>query len=501
MTLDTTTVPAREGEAQSQLRAIWGYRWVVLAVVVLTLAATLGLAHRGSPGYTSSTEVLVYTTSTSPVDTGDPSKLLSMPTEVQIAKSSGIASAVAQQTGSDASPASLLDHLRVTNPVNTTVLHFAYDDDSADRAQQMATAFASAYLADREARTVGAVNRLTKVLTDESTALDQRRTTLDRQINAATSSTARAALVAQRGLTNNEELAVRSKLVEAQTVDTTPGVVLSQAVTPTVHSGPSTPSLVVLGLLLGLAIGIAVAWLLVGLRGPRGRSGPSDPAGAIPVLATFPSQRSHGSAPSGDASRSPGAATAVLAARFGFGDNADRSRVLMVTTARKPRAGAPAVIELASALAGGSRTVAVVEADLRHPILLSSWGIGGGSTAVKGKPWPWEPVPASGLTGVTIYPGDVVQDPRARLAGEEARTFVKDLREQFNHVLILAPPVLVSVDALELLSSVDGVIVATSDAESAADVSQASEAIELAGGTVLGAVTVVARRSFSSLFR
>ena len=175
--------------------------------------------------------------------------------------------------------------------------------------------------------------------------------------------------------------------------------------------------------------------------------------------------------------------------------------MLLVVAPRQAGPDAAAVIELASALAGGGRTVAVVEADLRHPALLSSWGTDQRRRRWWASPGRGSRVTGPGVDGVTIFPARRVEDPRALLSGEDARTFLKGLREQFSHVVVLAPPVLVALDALELLGSVDGVIVATSRADESVDVSQASETVVLAGGTVLGAVTVVARRPFSSLCR
>lgn len=498
MSLDTRPVPGlEEDHAWQQLRGLWRYRWVVLLATVVVVLAVVGVGRGGTPKYSSTAEVLVHTTSTTPVDGTDPTKVLSMPTEVQLAKSDKVAEAVARQVGAGTSAGALLTHLRVVNPPSTTVLRFTVGDRSADRSQQLADAFAQAYLSDREARTVAAVNRLTQVLTDEATSLDQRRASLDDAISKATTSAARSALGAQRALAIDEQLAVRTKLVDARTVDTTPGDVVSPATTPTVRSGPSLTGLVALGLLLGLAVGLAGAWLLGGVRRGHGGTGGSSP---IPVLATVPAQRTRSSGARTNA-RLSGVWRTVLAARFGFGGRDGHYQTLLVVGARKPEPATATAVELATALAGGNRTVAVVEADLRQPSLLSALNVDRSALVESANGWPWQPVSSTGLDGVTLYPADVVTDPRAVLSGERVTAFLRELREQYNHVVVLAPPVLTAIDGLEVLRSVDGVVVAVAQGADPEDVIQASDTVLLGGGTVLGAVEVVARRGFSRSLR
>ena len=203
--------------------------------------------------------------------------------------------------------------------------------------QLLANAFATAYLADREARTLSTVTRLTKVLQDQATALDKRRAALDKQIAAATTSTVRATLGAQRSLALNEQLAVRSRLVEARTVDTTPGDIVGTAAVPHTRSGPPTRTLVALGLLLGLAAGVGAAWLLAllrpSLRGAAGRA-----CRSVPVLATLP-ERSTGRRACWGQIGPPGPSIAGRALAIGVvhGDVVAGGRVLMVAATRERR--------------------------------------------------------------------------------------------------------------------------------------------------------------------
>ncbi|PWW21886.1 non-specific protein-tyrosine kinase [Geodermatophilus normandii] len=173
---------------------------------------------------------------------------------------------------------------------------------------------------------------------------------------------------------------------------------------------------------------------------------------------------------------------------------------LVAVTASEPGEGVSTLVTgLAGVLAPGSR-VAVVEADLRDPVLARRLGLD--ETAGLGEVLEGRADLAEALTtwgdGVTVLPaGTATRDPGDLLATARVGEVLDRLRATHDVVLVDTPPLGSSVDAALLARRCDGAVVlcragATAREEVAATVSE----LTAVGARVIGGVLtmVPARR-------
>jgi len=174
----------------------------------------------------------------------------------------------------------------------------------------------------------------------------------------------------------------------------------------------------------------------------------------------------------------------------------DASRMIMFTSAVQREGKSTTVANLAIALARSGRRVALVDLDLRRPFLHTFFGVpaepGFTDVAVgreslhravrhvslptaghldslgerNGQP----PAPSSVLEGrseveasLHLVPCGTIPPAAGEFLGNEAVTaLLHELREQFEVVLVDAPPLTVVGDAMTLSAAVDGIVVITS---------------------------------------
>lgn len=243
----------------------------VLAVL-LGLIGGLLVAKLSTKSYTATAAVLVSatgvdtgTTATNGRTTGD----INLDTEAQLVTSAGVlAGATAADRGLDRySTDHLLTSIAVTVPANTTVLQIAYTDRTPRLAQAGANALATAYLDNRQkvaAKLLG--SEIQDVTASISALNDSLKSDLSLETKAPQGSPQRSYLDLRIGLTKSRILAEQQNLVELNSIQVTPGRVVSPATLPT---SPSSPSLVLdlaSGFAVGLILGLFAAWALTRFR-------------------------------------------------------------------------------------------------------------------------------------------------------------------------------------------------------------------------------------------
>lgn len=486
-----------------QLAWILRHRWLVVLGLGLGLVGGLAASALLGSAYTATSDVLVQTTSASPFSESDATRQISIQTEIEIAESQKVAEIVIDETGADADVEDLQRGLRVTNPPETAILRFNYSDESADLAAERANAFAAAYLADRQARTSGVVTRLEDALEAEIAELTSQRDALDAEIAEADEAT-RGSLEVRRGSLLDEISAVNQRLVEARTLDTTPGDVVRTATPPDQPDGPGLFTWLLVGAVLGTALGLVLAW--VASLFDRRVHTRADVAGRLgaPVLVSVASRRLSSTAPLLDATAASGPSREAyrgLALSLTYGDELAAVRTLLVLEPRTTGAAAAATVELSAELAEIGRRVALVEADLRNPSLRSRLplrlgaqvapGGGGDSNGEERTGWPTEELQVDVTGTLTLVPGTAVPRVAETLASPEASEFLADLKERHDIVVVLAPALLSEVDGLALAHRVDGVLVVC-DAKRVRnpDLEAVRDMVRGAGGVVVGAVLV-----------
>ncbi len=256
--------------------------------------------------------------------------------------------------------------------------------------------------------------------------------------------------------------------------------VIGAALPPSSPSAPKTKKNVALGALLGLLIGLGLAFLLE--RGARGRWLRDRPeleaAYGVAVLGAVPVSEALAGGERGARARSEGADTTareafqMLRARLRFAASGQPAQAILVAAAA-PGEGATTVARgLAEAEARAGGNALLIDADLREPALSAQLGLA------------WEPGLSDVLLGRTAV-GEVVRTveleggdevgpgPRmsvvgcgtaaasAREALLESGTMAEVMRYArgyYSLVVVDSPPLVTQADGLSVLAAVDGIV-------------------------------------------
>ncbi|MGP0024119.1 MAG: tetratricopeptide repeat protein [Streptosporangiaceae bacterium] len=311
----------------------------------------------------------------------------------------------------------LASGLSVSVPGQTTLLHISYSAPVRRVAQQRAQAIAEAYVSYRSSRPTAA-----------------------RGTSPATSAAS----------------------------GTTPTAVL---VTPASMPSPAGPKYlidIVAALIVGLALGIGTAWLRDylddSLRGPRDLEALT----AAPVLALIPAFRA--------GRRDPGGRLAMVAYPDSLVVEAYRAlrtrlvqaaalgddKTLLITSPGWEDKSTVAA-NLAAALAQSGRSVVLVIADLRWGRAQELFGPGNGyglSGLLEGRTNLAGALQATDVPRLRLLaPGVIPADPAALLQSPAWHTALRDIRRQADVVVIEAPPILVTPDALPLADLAEMIII------------------------------------------
>lgn len=271
-------------------------------------------------------------------------------------------------------------------------------------------------------------------------------------------------------------------------------------VTPaTAPSGPSSPNIKInlaLGLLVGLALGVGAGLLRTSLdtrvRGERDLFQITQ----APVLG--------GIAFDADASKEPlvnaGATHSQRAESFRqlrtnlqFAHVSHKSKTVLITSSLPGEGKSTTATNLAIAMAEAGQTVALVDADLRRPMVAKYLGLEAnaglttaliGQADVKDLMQPWGSNELHVLTSGRIPP-----NPSELLGSEEMKHLILRLEQAFDAVVIDAPPLLPVTDAAVLAQQVGGVVLVIGcHSAKKPQVEKAIATLELVDADVLGVV-------------
>ena len=238
-------------------RAVRRRAWLVLLCGVLGALVTVLLLPAGAYPSTASVEVRQgYVDLSSPPTSASPN----MVTEQQVAVSSDVLQAVADQVGGAVTPAELRRDGSVTSPPGSTTLVFVVRDDDADRAREVVSAWSAVYLQQR-------ASALDSALRADLSDARKRMNTLRRQVadsrlrKDGTVAGTRSAEVADLQLANlSAQLeATRQSYNRLSVLDVDPGRSLGRASDPVSAGGLGPVTLAALGGLAGLVVGCLLA--------------------------------------------------------------------------------------------------------------------------------------------------------------------------------------------------------------------------------------------------
>ncbi len=495
---------------------------LILAITLLGAAAAAAYTFRRTPVYESTASVLVRAITTNAFDPGSRvDQQLNMFNQRQLAQSEPVAAVAAKSLQTTATPAQLLEHVKVEVPANSQILRIKYQDTVPLTAQKGADAFAKAYLASREADARAQATTSQKSLQRDITRFQKQASAAEKVIgDPDADSSTRQAAQARLAAANNRLDQLLTQLSGFQALDFTPGTVIAAANLPSTPASPNNRLDIGIGLLVGLFLGVVLAF--VRDRTDDRLRGREDLAERLdrPVLATIPplsrrvrqegklrwKRRHRNSLVTLEQPNSPAAESyRTLRTRMArLASQLDISSV-MVVSAGVGEGKSTTAANLAVVLAETGKDVLLVSADLRRPRVHQFFGLqnksGLSNLLTDGTPPDKRKGPvadgkqmASELWSVApnlwvVLSGPLPPHPSSLMDSDSMRQFLKEQRDLFDFIILDCPPALVVADSLALAPLADAVLVVADAKESDRDlVSRLKEELEQVGGKIVGAV-------------
>ncbi|KUN86335.1 hypothetical protein [Streptomyces griseoruber] len=473
-------------QLRDQLRRILRHRALIALGLVLGLLGGLALAEYRAHTYSATAEVLVRSTADPFGAVGvSADNQVSMTTEQQVATSAEVARRVARTLRLPESQANgLASRLRVTNPMKSRVLRFEFTAGSPQRTAEGANAFAEAYLADRKGRNDAAVRRATDALGQQIQVLNQQlaKDQLERQ---DTKTAAQSQLYT-----------LQKRVLDIKSRDTDAGDVVRRASAPHMPVGPGLRTLLALGLVCGLLLGVVLAWLRSALDSRIRSVGELRGALRTPVLGILPDDEDTRDdlLKVGRTGGVRAEAFRALAFRLRKADGPSGPGQVLVVAPRDAEAAEEVAANLAAALAEYGGEVLLVDADS---------DASGLSDRLPLMPYEAPTLEEAFLpSGSVLVDADVCGRLAFRSGGGIAAHTRSSLSTEANRLrpgaesttVVVTGPFLTHADALAVAQRVDGVLLVVGlGATRQDDLRQVQELVDCSGGRLLGTVLDAAR--------
>ncbi len=259
------------------------------------------------------------------------------------------------------------------------------------------------------------------------------------------------------------------------------------------------------GALLGLLVGVRLAFFLersdTRVRGPEDLQG----AGGLTALGVIPHMEAKKDGNLSTVCHSDPRSVAAEAYRslrtsLLLSTSASDPMVLLVTSALDSEGKTTMATNIASAMAQGEKRVLVVDADLRRSSVHRAFGIENGAglhTYLSDGLGPAEAIRESGLSGLSVVPaGGASENPSELLGSPRMVEFLNWARMNYDVVIVDSPPLASVTDARVLAPHVDGVVLVVRADRTPRDlVAHGLELLDSAKANVLGAVLNDMQRS------
>ncbi|MFF2451704.1 hypothetical protein [Isoptericola sp. NPDC058082] len=482
------------------LRVMWEGKYLLIGSVVLALAAAWVYADRKPEVFEATATVQINAVelgdSTSPAAT-----TTSVDTDPGLVEAPGVLQVVAEGVAAGADPKALAAQVSGAFDASTQVMAVTTTAGAPGDAVVLANAVASAY-----------VDSLPGVIDDQIAEIDARRDALRGQLDAVDKQVKDKPKDPLAG-------AERSTIIDQYQTLSASRSTLESIVTPAQILTPATgssavvvglprASIVLLGALAGLAIGVGLALARRALDSRlRGRADAAAAAG-VPVLAELygvtraaKSYRRTPVLPISSRVASPFTESIRELRTALHVAMQDREHAVVVVTATDPHAPRPFIAaNLAASWAMSGRATVAVSGDLRRPdledLLPRPNGPGTGPDGLR-------PTQVPNLRFLALH--DPTMDPADYLATDRVRATVEAARDAGEVLVIDAPPVLAAADATILGAYADCVVlVATAGRTARSVLAEAAERLRINGvpltGVALAGVKGDSRMVYASTY-
>ncbi len=443
-------------------------KWIVLVVLLASVAASFAVSTREHKVYEASSQVLVSTSvgqlAGAQQSNDVQARIVANLAEVAHTDTvAALAATAAHLPGVDSVTA-----LRVTTITPSTtnnILTFSVRSKSPAVAEALVNAYAAAFVKYETAvGTAGLTNTLRK-LQNEKAGLEAQAVKLH---NAGQSvSTVNAQLNKLVGkITNLQSLIA--------TQESNPGTTVSTSATGAHQVQPNVPQNLLLGFVLGCVIGVIAAFLREALDTRVRSTSEIGRTLGIPLLARIPAPskalRSGNTIAMIDGDAVESEPYRKLRVGFDFSNLKANARTVMVTSAVEQEGKSTTSANLAYALALSERRVILLDLDLRRPFVSTFFKvpIAPGATDVMIGSVSLDdvlvPVPIPGSPGgsqgtLTLLPaGGMPPNPAELMESDRLRNLLSELSTRADVVVIDSAPLLPVVDSVALSRLVGGVI-------------------------------------------
>ena len=480
---------------QDYLRVVRRRKWMVVqAAVLLTLAAVAFSLHQQAL-YEASADVLLSAENVSSAVPGSLSGLSQDPertteTQAQVARVPAVVQGALDRVDAPGmTVADFLANSSVSSSPTSDILTFAVTNPDSALAQQLANAYAQSYSAYRQKLYGDAIERS---LTD----VDERLQRLERAAASLQGSGRRARLGALTayGAQYSTLIDQQQTLESMQALQPSVASVLREADGATLTQ-PKTVRNGVLGLVVGLVLGLGLAFLREALETRvRTTEEVSARLGGLPLLGRLPRppkrlRRSDKLVMLEDPASAQAEAFRMLRANLDFMTLDRDARTIIITSALEQEGKSTTVANLGVAFARAGKRVVLVDLDLRRPVLARFFDLEGpGLTQVALGHVPLEaalagiaitdpPAPRRRLSlrrsgnqnghvtrellgQLEVLPsGPIPPDPGEFVSSAALGKVMGALRERADVVLVDAPAALHVGDVVSLSSLADGILV------------------------------------------
>jgi non-specific protein-tyrosine kinase len=421
---------------------IWRRKWVVLYPILLTALVAGVLSFLAPVKYRSAAEVLVQLppTAESVGSTGAVMSPRLIENELRAASGSELQAEVRKIIGPE-------PILSVSADEGSDVFRFLAVSGGRRQAGAAANAYAEMYIERQRAKLISEYSARAEVIAGQ----------LARAVEASGSSTSLDVIEYEQEL---ESLNLSIELAR-----TSGSTLIDEARTAGAPFEPRPRRAIAFGAMLGLLIGLGVAFLLEYLdTSIRGEDELSSVTG-LPTLATIPVSTSGVQLVARDDQHSP-AAEAYRSLRTAVQFlTIDRTiKIIQVTSPHPGEGKSTTAANLAYVAANAGRRVVLVDCDLRKPQIQAIFGLSneGGFTSVmlkrislKDALWRSPDEPKLNV----LVAGPAPPNPSELLSADRAVKLFESLAGVFDLIVIDSPPVLPVADAAVLAGLADGVIV------------------------------------------